>query len=177
MTHPRQKSLVSVALAIAVVAAAGLAPRPAEADNSVDNSIVVRDFVLTRDIAGREPIDNIRTYGPADGDAIAFARLDNGGARTTVTFRWYFGGQEHAEVQMPVGNSPGWRTWSSANLRPGSWRVELVDANGIVLTEARFWVGRTDVARGSLEPNHADQAIKPSGNKAGGSNPYDFPFR
>ncbi len=175
MTHPRQKSLVSVALAIAVVAAASLAPQPAEADNS----LVVRDFVLTRDIAGREPIDNIRTYGPADGDAIAFARLDNSGGPTTVTFRWYFGGQEHAEVQMPVGNSPGWRTWSSANLRPGSWRVELVDANGIVLTEARFWVGRTDVARGSLEPNRTDRMspVKPSGNRTGRNDLYDFPFR
>lgn len=171
MTHLKQRNLV--ALAVIVLVAAGLTTRTAAADNT----LVVRDFALTRDIAGREPIDNIRTFGPADEDAIAFARLDNSGAPTTVTFKWYFGGQEHAAVRMPVGNSPGWRTWSSASLRPGSWRVELVDAHGVVLLEDRFWVDRTDVARGSLEPNGADRGIKPSGNRAGGSSPYDFTFR
>ena len=74
MTHLKQRSLV--ALAIIVLVAAGLTTRTAAADNT----LVVRDFALTRDIAGREPVDNIRTFSPAGEDAIAFARLDNIGA-------------------------------------------------------------------------------------------------
>ena len=35
----------------------------------------------------------------------------------------------------------GWRTWSSANLKPGHWTVRLVGADGVVLDERDFAVG------------------------------------
>ena len=157
MTHLKHRSLV--ALAIIVLVAAGLTTRTAAADNT----LVVRDFALTRDIAGREPVDNIRTFGPADEDAIAFARLDNSGARTTVTFKWYFGGQEHAAVQTSVGNSPGWRTWSSANLKPGGWRVQLRDAGGTVLAERGFAVASEFAQGDGMDASAGGMA--PAGNR------------
>ncbi len=50
---------------------------------------------------------------------------------------------QHGSVWLNVGQSPGWRTWSSANLRPGNWSVTLVDAGGSVLVQRSFIVGQT----------------------------------
>ena len=50
---------------------------------------------------------------------------------------------QHGSVWLNVGTSPGWRTWSSANLRPGNWSVALIDAGGSVLVQRSFIVGQT----------------------------------
>ncbi len=76
-----------------------------------------------------------------------------------MTFKWHFGAEEYAEVQMRVGTSPGWRTWSSANLRPGGWRVELVDANGVVLMERRFTVSGIAAAHSFVIDPDPDRKI------------------
>ncbi len=176
MTRLMQKGLASTALVAAVLAAASVTTRPAVADN-----LVVRDFVMTREISGREPVDTVRTYGPQDGDAFAFARIDNSGAPTTVTFKWHYGGNDYAEVQMPVGTSPGWRTWSSANLRPGAWRVELIDANGVVLMEERFRVSRKPIAQASIaiDPIRGDSrpSSMPRNKRTSRSDLQNFPYR
>ncbi len=155
MTRLTQKSRVSMALAAAVAVGAALLGQPAAAADP----LVVRDFVLTRDIDGREPVDSVATFGPADTEAVAFARIDNRGAPTTVTFKWHRGSRQHAAVQMRVGTSSGWRTWSSANLRPGDWRVELLDADGVVLMEDRFRVSRTPVAQAAMPVAKDDDPV------------------
>jgi len=43
-------------------------------------------------------------------------------------------------VDLTIGTSPGWRTWSSATLKSGDWRVELVTEGGEVLAERAFTV-------------------------------------
>lgn len=129
--------IMSASLAAAGFAAIGLAGPPAMAEGP----ITVRDFVLSHGIEGREPVGAAGPFRVEDGRAYAFARIRNSGAPTTVKFVWHYDGKPHAEIAMNIGQSPGWRTWSSARLRPGSWRVELVDSSGAVLKEAAFNVG------------------------------------
>jgi hypothetical protein len=124
-------------LAGALLTVSGLAaPTAAAAD-----SLLVRDFVLTHGIAQREPTDNIQSFTVQNSKVFAFARIGNHGEPTTVNFVWHYGGERHAEVPLGVGTSSGWRTWSSAQLRPGDWSVQLVDADGLVLSEKTFTVG------------------------------------
>ena len=63
---------------------------------------------------------------------------------------------------MNIGTSPGWRTWSTANLRPGNWRVALVDASGAVLTEKAFTVGPLPAAPVAAQ-GVRDDAAGPAG--------------
>ena len=100
--------------------------------------MVVRDFVLSHGIEGREPISNTESFRVQDGKAFAFARIHNTGNPTTMTFVWNHGERHHATVPVTIGTSPGWRT---VKLRPGDWHVKLVDGTGEVLLEKAFSVG------------------------------------
>jgi hypothetical protein len=137
MMRSHRNGLISAALAGAGVAVLSLAALPAMAESAV----VVRDFVLSRAIDNREPVGATDFFRVEDGKAVAFARIHNSGAPTSVSFVWHHGATTHAHVPMHVGTSPGWRTWSSVTLRAGNWRVALVDAYGEVLLEKSFAVG------------------------------------
>jgi len=127
-------ALFGAALAVSTLVAA-----PAAADGE----LMVRDFVLTKDVVDREPTNEVASFTTHDEKAFAFARINNTGAPTTVKVVWRHEGMEHGSVWLNVGTSPGWRTWSSANLRPGNWSVTLVDAGGSVLVQRSFIVGQT----------------------------------
>jgi len=128
-----------MALFGAALAVSTLAAGPAVADGE----LVVRDFVLTNDVVDREPTNEAAAFTTHDEKAFAFARINNTGAPTTVKVVWRREGMEHGSVWLNVGMSSGWRTWSSANLRPGNWSVTLVDAGGSVLVQRSFIVGQT----------------------------------
>ncbi len=113
--------------------------------------LVVRDFVLTNAIVGREPTNEATAFTTHDEKAFAFARINNTGASTAVNVVWHFEGTQHASVWLNVGQSPGWRTWSSAILKTGNWSVTLVDAGGSVLVQRSFIVGRTVDAMAGYE--------------------------
>ncbi len=136
MMSPTRNQILSAALAGAGFVAFNLASLPAMADGS----IVVRNFVLSHGIHDREPISDTESFHVGDGKAFAFARIQNSGDPTMVSFVWEYGDTTHAKVPMNVGTSPGWRTWSTAQLRSGNWRVKLVDAHGEVLLEKAFTV-------------------------------------
>jgi len=134
--RPTRNRVLSAALAGAGFLVSGLASLPALADGS----IVVRNFVLSHGIHDREPISDTESFSVDDGKAFAFARIQNTGDPTMVSFVWEYGDQTHATVPVNVGSSPGWRTWSTAKLRSGNWRVKLVNAQGEVLLEKAFTV-------------------------------------
>jgi len=152
MMRPTRNRILSAALAGAGFIACSLAALPA----SAEGSIVVRDFVLSHGIEGREPISNTESFRVEDGKAFAFARIHNTGASTTMNFVWNHGERHHATVPVTVGTSPGWRTWSTVKLRPGNWHVQLVDSGGAVMLEKAFSVapGQADPMAPMASPSH-----------------------
>jgi hypothetical protein len=136
MTYSRLSGRVAGAVLGAVLAAPFLAVQPAAAEDS----IVIRDFVLTHGIYAREPVGTTESFAPSDGRGYAFARIANDGSPTEVSFVWYRGEDKHASIDTTIGTSSGWRTWSSINLQPGQWRVTLQDAGGQLIAERAFTV-------------------------------------
>jgi hypothetical protein len=102
--------------------------------------IAVRDFVMARDVVDREPAGATTTFSPQDGRAFAHAKINNPGAATQVSFVWLYDDALYATVEMEVGPSVRWRTWSSAQLSLGPWRVQIVSPDGEVLAENAFTV-------------------------------------
>ena len=136
MNSRKRKSILAlggVAVALGLFAAG-----PAQA-----GSMMVRDFVLTNGIYEREPVNKTETFMTSDGTGYAFARINNEGAPSNVSFVWTYEGSQHASVDMTVGTSGSWRTWSSVNLKPGNWRVQLVAEDGRVIAERTFKVQDT----------------------------------
>jgi len=120
--------------------------------------LIIRDFVLTHGVEAREPADRTESFRTTDGQAYAFLRIANDGPPTDVTVQWRYEGAVHGTVDLGIGSSPGWRTWSSANLKPGDWTVEVRDAEGVVLAERRFTVENTFAGDPVQTPESASQA-------------------
>jgi len=138
----RPAAFAGAALVGASMAVLGIAATPALAGDKV----VVRDVVLTHNVAERMPTDSVDAFA-ADADVgYAFVRISNSGDPTQVKVVWSRNGVEQGAVPLNVGTSSGWRTWSSTNLQPGNWRVQVVDANGGVLSQKDFSVGPRAVA-------------------------------
>ncbi len=145
MIGSTKKFGLPMALFGATLAVSTLAAGPAAAESG----LVVRDFVLTNNVVGREPTNEAVSFTVQDQRAFAFARINNTGAPTAVNVVWHYEGTQHGSVWLNVGKSPMWRTWSSVNLKPGNWSVTLVDAGGSVLVQRSFIVGpATDAMAG-----------------------------
>lgn len=56
-----------------------------------------------------------------------------------VTHIWYADGKKEAEVPLPI-NYSATRTWSSKNVWPGNWKVDVMDEAGSVLSSVEFGV-------------------------------------
>ena len=111
------------------------------------------DFVLTRDMIEREPAEPVDGFSSVDRRGFAFARIKNPGGPTSVAFVWTRDEHHHATIHMNIGTSPAWRTWSSVNLQPGLWNVQVVSEAGLVLGQKSFRVlDRSNSAIGQLPP-------------------------
>lgn len=121
----------------------GRAPEPSPAASerlAQAPRMALIDFVLTRDIVDREPVDDLDSFSVADGRAFAFVRIKNSGPPAKISFVWSYGDAVRATVDLDIQTSARWRTWSAITLLPGSWRVEVVSANQVVLGERVFVV-------------------------------------
>lgn len=137
------RSILKFRLPAALFGAALTVSSLAAAPAAADGSLVVRDFVLTHGIVGREPTSDASGFTVHDKKAYVFARINNTGPATAVNVVWNYEGALHGSVWLNVGMSPAWRTWSSANLKPGNWSVSLIDADGSIMVQRTFTVGRT----------------------------------
>ncbi len=59
-----------------------------------------------------------------------------------LTHVWYREGKKRAEVELELSTSP-FRTWSSKNIWPGNWRVEVLGRDGEVLAAEDLQVSDT----------------------------------
>jgi hypothetical protein len=108
-------------------------------------SVEVLRLVLTSSVENREPGAEVTTAAVGD-TVIAWTQIRSGVGETTVTHRWLRESDNLGDVSLPVRGSP-WRTWSRKTVgEPGNWKVQVIDAQGMLLKEAAFTVSATPAA-------------------------------
>lgn len=84
----------------------------------------------------------------ADGSHVwVHVAIANRGAPSAITMVWFLEDEEIWQMDLKVGKSPRWRTWSRSKMglhRTGQWRVEVRDPSGAVIGETRFDVDGGD---------------------------------
>ncbi len=107
-----------------------------------DPEFTISRMVISERVTDREP-DGIADTFTADVETVfCFLETQNINVDTTISFVWYFEGQEKAIITLPLQKGVRWRTFSSkklANMK-GNWTVELKDNSGIVLNTVSFKV-------------------------------------
>jgi len=103
-------------------------------------ALEVSDASLTTAIQDRMPVDQVESLPAGVTTLYCFSRIVGAAEETMVQHVWFRGETEMARVELPV-RSINWRTWSSKRIPAdwtGSWRVEIQDQFGEVLTTLPF---------------------------------------
>jgi hypothetical protein len=113
-----------------------------EAQHDTSSGFSVERLVIAGSIDNREPVGVVDAFSSSTEKVYCFLEARNITADTTASFVWYHGEKELARIDLPLGKSSRWRTYSSKKLggRQGAWKVELQDAQGAVLATATFTV-------------------------------------
>lgn len=167
LTAPEQPELTTAAVdntanpasdaeSVNNVPAAATAPATPEAESAADpiNSAPTDAGILVPDAIARmnlaQGVQSFEPVGVFTGGQISLAELEGSRlffftqitnmAEQTVAHKWYFEGQEVAQIEINVGSS-SWRASTNKLITPntlGAWRVDAVDANGRVLASQPF---------------------------------------
>ena len=99
-------------------------------------------FVIAGSIDNREPVGIVDVFSSSTEKVYCFLEARDIKEDTVVSFVWYHGEKEVANVDLPLRVSQRWRTYASKKLggRLGEWKVELQDANGLVVETVPFTV-------------------------------------
>lgn len=104
------------------------------------DTLTVTDIKTCTGVQNREPVGVAESFPDTVGRVFCFTVLEGAKEPTTITHVWYHGDTKRGEVSLKV-NPPRWRTWSSKTIAKawtGSWRVDVVSAEGRVLKSASF---------------------------------------
>ena len=102
----------------------------------------VVEATLARGVSERQPIGPTHHFSVGE-VAWAWVAMGNRGEEASMTMLWFRDDALRSRLDLKVGTSPRWRTWSRRTLRSsdiGRWRVEVQSAEGEVLHTLRFEV-------------------------------------
>ena len=95
--------------------------------------------VICSGVQDREPIDDLTTVDSSADRVYCWMELILDRLPSTVRHVWYADGEKVGEVALKVTTAP-YRTWSAKRIRPGHWKIEVLDESGTVLAVKEFVV-------------------------------------
>ncbi len=114
---------------------------PSESSPSVSQAATtVVDAQICEEIIEHEPVSSGDVFTGEITKLYCYSKIESS-EETEIRHIWSFNNTLVAETPLLVGISPGWRTFSSKNIRPidkGDWKVEIVDTNDNVLKTLEF---------------------------------------
>lgn len=126
-----------------------------EEQSGFSRGSVVRS-AFTREIAEREPTENLKKLTNDNGEIKFFTELRDMSGQTAI-HRWEYDGNVVAEVKFNV-KGPRWRVWSSKSLAPewtGNWKVSVINGAGEVISEKNLSVDATAAAPAEISEPEA----------------------
>jgi hypothetical protein len=103
----------------------------------MESPLSIERMTFCLGVEEREPVNEGVEFAADIGNLFFWSNVLNEGDTATVEHVWYLDGEEKARVELPV-DYPRNRIWSSKIVPPewaGTWKVEVVTADGKVLGE------------------------------------------
>jgi hypothetical protein len=102
----------------------------------------VARLVVGTGVENREPTGVAETFPASTEKIYCFLEATNIAKDTEVSLVWSLGGKEMWKMNLPLKMGPKWRTnaFKSLGGLKGDWKIELKDATGNPVKEAKFKV-------------------------------------
>jgi len=124
----------------------GLLPLHADNTPRIADRVKVVEAAICHSIDKRQPVEIIGSDSRTTTGVrklYCWTKILNAYGPSKITHVWYWKNTKMAEVTLPVGRSPGWRTWSSKKIQlhqKGEWRVEILDENRTRISTILFYL-------------------------------------
>ena len=116
-----------------------LASTLAAAQKESPKGLKVEKAVAATSVENREPVGVAKEFNASVGQVSCWTEVLAETVPAKIKHVWYFDNQQVYEISLDV-NYPRTRTWSTKTIKPGSWRVDVTDETGTVLTSVSFTV-------------------------------------
>jgi len=99
-------------------------------------------FVTCQRIVDREPVGITETFPDDTVKVYAFIEALDIAKETGIKIEWLFEDKQAAIIELTLGQSKRWRTYSSKRIgiRHGNWEVRLLDSQDNLLRSLAFTV-------------------------------------
>lgn len=100
-------------------------------------------ITLCKQVENREPVNVGEEFSVADGQIYCFTPVFNRKGDAIIKHLWYREGVLMFSIDLKIGSSDRWRTWSSKSLYPGfegNWEVVVKTADDMELGRKKFVV-------------------------------------
>ncbi|MEE9167196.1 MAG: DUF2914 domain-containing protein [Candidatus Neomarinimicrobiota bacterium] len=120
---------------------------PFQNELTAQEAVSIEEMVFCEDVVDRTPVNPGTEFEAGVEKVYCFTAVANPGPKTTITHVWSHEGEEKTRVEMNVGTSSRWRTWSKFQPEwTGSWNVTVLDAAGTEIGSADFNFGPLEAA-------------------------------
>ena len=96
--------------------------------------------LISLDVIDREPVGEGWRFPVQARRVYCYTAVEGADSPTSITHAWYYEDRKVHTYTLPV-EAASWRTWSYKNIagsQKGDWKVEVLDAQGKVLTTVHF---------------------------------------
>jgi hypothetical protein len=111
-------------------------------ESGTSTGLMVEEMTFCTGIEEREPVGEASEFTTELERVWCWTNIVGATDTTLVTHKWYWEGENVAEVELEI-RYPRMRTWSYKTITPemiGNWKVEVVDPDGVILTEKSFTI-------------------------------------
>jgi len=131
--------------AVVTAAACALYAQTPQTQQPAPGDIAVEKIVAAVSVENREPVGETAVFPKETSRVYIWTKITAAAAPVKVKHVYYYEGKKAAEVELAVNSSP-YRVWSNKAVRPGSWKVDVTDETGTVLTTLEFSVESEDTS-------------------------------
>jgi len=99
----------------------------------------VEKIVVATSVDNRDPVGENTEFEASVGTVSCWTKVTASNPPATIKHVWYSGDKKVFEQPLEI-KSPSTRTWSTKTVRAGSWKVDVTDDSGAVLSSVSFTV-------------------------------------
>ncbi len=117
----------------------GIAAAQENPNKAAGQGIKVEKIVAAASVDKLEPVGENTEFDASVGTVSCWTKVSAKTVPATIKHVWYFGDKKVFEQSLDL-KFPSTRTWSSKSVKSGSWKVEVTDDAGAVLSSVTFTV-------------------------------------
>jgi len=128
-----------IGLLVCVLVTMGIAAAQEKTSNAADQGITVEKIVAATSVDNHEAVGENKEFDASVGTVYCWTKVNAKTVPATIKHMWYFGDKKVFEQSLDL-KFASTRTWSSKSVKSGSWKVDVTDDAGAVLSSVSFTV-------------------------------------